>query len=374
MKFLPVGLCLITSILFFKCEQQPQNNLKAAGDSVLHLENQSVVLEIQQHGGAYTLFQLKANPLNPLSWQLTPEQMPENNQSGAVFRGHFLCTGRWGEPTAGEVAAGIPHNGEPSRDWWEVIHQEKDRIKMKARANLDGVNIERTVVLDPLESVFRVEEVITSTLTHGRLFNFVQHPTLAPPFLEPGTIVDANAGAGFLQIFSWPDPSRYEYRWPQGIRDSLQTPLDLTSSSEDFNYVTTHLLDDTTKYGWVTAATPEKNLLIGYIWPAEDYRWLNIWHQTENGKPQAKGLEFGTTGIGKPYHQLVETDTYFHKVPSFVFLDAGEHQTRRFLAFLVEIPADFKGVEELYLAHGHLHLQEKKPGLRSFKINTQITL
>jgi len=69
------------------------------------LSNGTITVEISKMGGAFVSLQ-KGEKVNPLSWKLTKEQMPVNNRSGAVFQGHFLCTGRWGAPTDGETKAG----------------------------------------------------------------------------------------------------------------------------------------------------------------------------------------------------------------------------------------------------------------------------
>ena len=55
--------------------------------------------------------------------------------------------------------------------------------------------------------------------------------------------------------------------------------------------VVSYSIDD--EYGWVTAATPAKRLLIGYVWKTKDYLWVSLWRDTREGRPSARGLEFG---------------------------------------------------------------------------------
>jgi hypothetical protein len=55
------------------------------------LQNKTSVIEVDLHGGAITDFHLKDNPVNPLSFSFTKEQMPANNKAGAVYQGHFIC-------------------------------------------------------------------------------------------------------------------------------------------------------------------------------------------------------------------------------------------------------------------------------------------
>ena len=47
----------------------------------------------------------------------------------------------------------------------------------------------------------------------------------------------------------------------------------------------------------MTACNPGKGLLIGYIWDVADYPWIRHWRHIEDGKPLARGLEFGTTPL-----------------------------------------------------------------------------
>jgi hypothetical protein len=68
-------------------------------------------LSINLFGGALVDFRLSEQSLNPYAWRLSTDEIPPNNRNGAPFQGHFLCLGRWGAPTAGEIRAGVPHNG-----------------------------------------------------------------------------------------------------------------------------------------------------------------------------------------------------------------------------------------------------------------------
>ncbi len=284
--------------------------------------------------------------------------MPENNRDGAIFQGHFLCLGRWGSPSEAEIAAGVPHNGEPSNELWTVVGQDSGVLEMKAGAPMDGLTINRTIKLLEQGTAFKVSEQVKNTFSIGRIYNIVQHGTIGPPFLNNATIINTNANQGFLQSLSYPDPHRFAFSWPEGYADSLKTPLDLRSSASETNYVTTHVFNEGEEYGWITAATPEKGLLLGYVWTIADYPWLNVWHHRENGEPVAKGLEFGTTGIGRSYEELLAADTKFHGHNSFEYIDAGEVKTKSFTCFLIPIPEDFNQVSGLKVSHDQLVLEE----------------
>jgi len=332
---------LITIMFFIAHGQTVEAQPK---ETVHELRNENLVLGIDLYGGAYVdLHLVGPKSVNPLTWKLTPSEMPANNRDGAPFQGHFLCLGRWGSPTKGEIKQGVPHNGQVSNTMWKVEGKTGfRRVVMTNKAPLDGMKVRRTVRLDEKRPVFHVTEKITNTTTIGRLNNVVQHVTLGPPFLDENMRINCNAREGFLQEFSFPDPEKHSFCWPFARVGEEDINLDLRKIHTGENYVATHLVGDTP--GWVTALNPEKNLVIGYLWNTLEYPWINIWNQTRNGRAVAKGLEFGTTGIGKPYTQLLKKDAYFHGVPSWEFLDAGEIAEKSFTGFITRVPAGFENV------------------------------
>ncbi len=334
---------------------------------VVNLSNSNAKLTINLQGAAIIDFELKSKPLNPFSWKLTTKQMPVNNQSGAVFQGHFLCLGRWGAPTKGEMKAGVPHNGQASRDLWTLLATDKTTfLKMAIKAPLDGVMVEREVSMDKESAVFKVTEKVTNSTSVGRLFNVVQHATIAPPFIDSTTIINSNAKQGFLQSMSYPNPAAHVFVWPAAYSDSLHTPLDLTRSDSKLSYVSSHIFADS--IGWVTASTPHNGLLLGYYWKTKEYPWLNLWHQLDDGKLWAKGLEFGTAGIGQSYQDLLRVDTRFHGKNSFFFLDAKETVIKSYVCFLMPIPVGFKGVKQLYIRNKGIEIIEDNQNETSYVI------
>jgi hypothetical protein len=317
-----------------------------SADKVVVLGNSSGThLSVDLSGGALVDFRLSEQSPNPYSWHIPVGDMPENNRNGAPFQGHFLCLGRWGAPTDGEMKAGVPHNGQAGNQSWKPSVATDSLLIIRSEAPLDGITAERIIRFDAANAVFKVTDCIQSTLSVGRPFNIVQHATIGAPFLTKATRIDSNAGAGFLQDRSYPNPHQYEYQWSQALLDTLE------------NYVSTHLFDSDT--AWITASNPENGTLLGYIWKTSDYQWLNLWQDTRNGQPYAKGLEFGTTGIGRSYQDLLATDTRFHGVNSFFYLDALEKVSKSFIGFQMKIPADYQGVKDVKLQGDRIIAIEK---------------
>ncbi|MDR1808916.1 MAG: hypothetical protein LBR34_00740 [Prevotella sp.] len=359
LNYLLLGGCLLIS------------SLTSAGNTVFVLgDSAGTHLSIDLFGGALVDFRLSEQSPNPYSWKISINDMPPNNRNGAPYQGHFLCLGRWGAPTNGEIKAGVPHNGQSGNQLWKIVSVGSDSLKIRSDASLDGVAAERLLCFDAANAVLKVTDKLQSVLSVGRLFNIVQHATIGAPFLSQSTIIDSNAGSGFMQHLSFPDPHRYEFRWPMALSDTLGNTVNLTSSFEPLSYVSTHLFDSET--GWITAASPVVGTLIGYLWKTSDYAWLNLWHNVQDGQPTAKGLEFGTTGVGLPYQDLLSADTRFHGVNSFFFLDALEEVEKSFIAFQTGIPADYKGVKDIRMERGVIVLVEKDAACpRIIRINNK---
>lgn len=333
------------------CTHKPQ----VRTDTLYTLENDNLSLTISAFGGAYVQASVPGSDVNPFSWSLTKEQMPDNNKGGALFQGHFLCLGRWGSPTEGEIQAGVPHNGQASNTWW-LVDEKSDRqqLIMSNYAPMDGMFVKRKVELRDDSPVFYVRESVENITSILRLNNVVQHITLGYPFFDTSMQVNSNAGAGFLQSMSYPDPYAYSFQWPKGIKDSLRTPLNLEVSHDPFSYVASHIYMDS--IGWLTAVNPDLGLLIGYLWRTADYPWANIWHQYVDEKPWAKGLEFGTTGVGRSYQELLELDTRFHGIPSFEYLDAREKVEKHYVGFFIPVEAGYEGVKDVVIQNNTLQI------------------
>jgi hypothetical protein len=82
------------------------------------------------------------------------------------------------------------------------------------------------------------------------------------------------------------------------------------------------------------------------VWKTAEYPWFNAWRHVEKGKPLARGLEFGTTGLHQPFPILVAKGRIFGR-SLFEYLDAGETRTKSYTCFLFQIPRDYRGAESI---------------------------
>src|SRR3546814_17899831 len=71
---------------------------------------------------------------------------------------------------------------------------------MEVDCPLEGLRVRRQLRLDRRNAVFAIEETVPSIAPLGRLYNMVQHPTLAAPFLDDTVVIRCNATQGFTQF------------------------------------------------------------------------------------------------------------------------------------------------------------------------------
>lgn len=302
-------------------------------------ENNDVSLTVTAIGGMFTDFHLKSRPVNPFGWYLLPEQMPENNQPH-VFAGHFLCSGRWGAPSEGEIAAGVPHNGEVHTTQWIITRDERDTnglrsVTMSCHAPIERLDVEREIIIPEKGGWFFVNEKFTNNLPVGRIANFVQHGTVYAPFLSEEMLVFTNAGKGFDQRTHPQFLEDSSFVWPRALLASGNR-INLTNPKTGEGFVTTHIFPETDSLGWVAAINPAENLLLAYVFKTAEYPWFNYWHHAEEGKPYVRGLEFGTTGLGEAHEMIFEENNRFFATPFFLYMDAGEVVEKSWYCFKIE--------------------------------------
>ena len=303
-------------------------------------------------GGSIVDFHLLGSGLNPLRWANAGPADQARSMS------HFLCLDRWGLPSEAEAANGMPGHGEATKVAWTVLEHRATSVRMSADLPMARLHVERRLDLAAAGTWFHAVETVTNRNKLGRVYNMVQHPTLGPPFLDETVLVDSNAARGFMQGGAMPDPEVPTVTWPEALKDGESVNLRHLTDNHDPNVVS-YVIDDSV--GWVTAVNAAKGLMIGYVWKTSEYPWLNMWRRAENGRPLARGLEFGTTGLHRPFPDLVRKGRIFGR-PIVEFLDASESVTRSYVGFLAAVPESYRGVAEARLDSGTLTLLERVTG------------
>lgn len=332
-----------------------------SGETVKVLQNGSCSVEIDLFGGAITKFCVHGEEINPLSFRLPAEQMPENNKAGAPYQGHFLCLGRWGRPSEGEINAGMPDHGQLSNILWEAEDTGLMKLEMRAFSPMEGLHVNRSIELSRNSPLYMVTEEVHNTNALGRLYNMVQHPTLAQPFLDNATVVNCNAEPGFDHSFGV-EREKYASNWPMGLCRDM-TAINLSTPQKEYSSVFSYVVKKTDKMGWVTAYSPTHNLLLGYIWKRTDYPWIILWQDWLGSSIRYRGIEFGTTGIHKPFKQIIsDGDWKVFGENTCEYIDAGEKPCRKHLSFLCEVKPGFKGVNEIYYSNGDVIIKDQLSG------------
>lgn len=354
-------LFLLISILF-SCQQKhdiKQSDIMkektAKTDTVVKMENNNILLLVNLNGGSYFDFHLKDLPINPINWHTKDSVKP-------AFRGHFLCFDRWGPPSAAEKANGFRHHGEVNTESWELltapqIIDGRSTGSMMCKLPMAGLQLTRKIELSADEPVFFVTEDIRNLNRNGRMFNIVQHVSIAPPFLDKSTLFDNNTLQGFEDREDGSlDQDETILKWPEVNHNGEK--VNLRQFEGEWPRVSSFVYNQNDKYGWVTACNPGKKLMLGYIWETEDYPWINFWRSMENGVPMAFGMEFGTTGLHEPFPIVAKKGKIFDR-NIYAFIDANEVISKSFTAFLAKIPEDYKGVEKIEISNSLIIIKEK---------------
>ena len=308
-------------------------------------------------GGSIVDFHLSDQGINPLTWNI-----PEKGDLKPLAIGHFICFDRWGQPSPQESKNGMPFHGEAATVEWKVLSQplQKDGIissEMLCELPIGGLRLKRTLSLYMNVPVLMVREEITNINKLGRVYNIVQHATIGPPFLDETVLVDSNAWKGYMQESPMPTPEEPVIYWPKIVYNGEL--VDLRRLLNDPKpTVVSFVFENDEDYGWVTACNPAQGLMIGYIWKLSDYPWINFWRNVSDEKPAARGLEFGTTGLHKPFADILAKKEIFG-TPLFEYIDAGQTMVKAYVAFLYKIPADYKGVQDILYRDGEIIIKEQ---------------
>ena len=327
-------------------------------DNRIIIQHETVELSLDLNGGAIIDFHLKSSGINPLSFCYPQDQMPENNKNGAPYQGHFLCLGRWGEPSIGERNAGLPDHGQFANMQWEVNASSKNKfIGMQASSLLEGLKINREIYLDQENPLYLVKENVVNLNPLGRLFSMVQHPSLATPFLDNKILVNSNAVVGFDQFY-YKDIKSNIIQW-KNQNDSSDNSNNIYGKDDREDIVRSYIVNNESAYGWITAYSPSTNTLIGYLWPRKDYPWIHIWEHVKEGNLIYMGLEFGDTAIHQPFHEILNTTTTLFGEKTFGHIDAGETIEKKFISFIIEPEKEFNEITNIVIKNGQINLLTK---------------
>jgi hypothetical protein len=284
------------------------------------------------------------------------------------YMGHLLCFPFYGPPSSeDEIRAGLGNHGEAPIVEWKLKRVEatgsRATLWLEAGLTKTHYRVERAITLEQGARHARVEEWVENMASYDRPFQWMQHATFGPPFVEPGkTFLDASAtrgltagsrpGAGSLAANSY-------LQWPDGT-DPEGKPVSLRPLQPKPNAGTYYalLLDRNRAEQFFTLYHSEYRFLIGYVFPTERNPWLADWQENRsnttlpwNGQAVARGLEFGNSPFAEGLRRAIERGSLFD-IPSFQWIGARQKLKNEFTVFLSEIPSGFRGVRDVHRVDG----------------------
>ena len=206
-----LAILSIFAILLIQTVSFGEESLSFRKQVVLKSSASQVSVDIA--GGSIIEFRLDKSNLNPLTWNY-----PEKGNTAPLTIGHFVCFDRWGNPSPAELKNGMPFHGEATSVNWNVISQPSKTgqviaSEMECFLPMAGMKLDRKMELSDKAPVLSVRETFTNMNKLGKVCNIVQHPSIAPPFLDENTVVDTNAGKGI--VISDPKPGEQIIEWPK---------------------------------------------------------------------------------------------------------------------------------------------------------------
>jgi hypothetical protein len=356
------------------------------GQPVLILANGKIELSVLPNGGslARLVLQDDSEQMNPL-WDAVragAEAGRTPRPGGAM--GHFICVDGFGPVSDEERAAGLSGHGEAhTQSWVTQSFGVEDKVASLTQAvQLPHVHevYTRTIRMVEGENVVYVQGKLQSLLGFDRPVCWAEHATIGSPFLEAGvTVVDISENRAVTRPHESKNatyrlPPFQEFAWPllttaDGEEIDLRAAPNPPNSMEDH---TAHRLDPQRQYAFVTALHPEKRLLLGYLFPTEQYPWLQIWEHYPPTGIMARGLEFGSQAFDLPRRTVVTQNKLFDQL-LYRWLPAQASIEGNFLMFWTRTPEGFQGVDDIQWKDGELRIEDRRSG-KSLRLKAALEL
>jgi Domain of unknown function (DUF4432) len=278
------------------------------------------------------------------------------------YAGHSLCVDYFGAPSDEETRLGLPLHGEVASNRWTLVKKESQRglgrLSVRCAVPSAGLTVQRDIRLQENESVACVTETITNKMNRDRYFQWVQHSTFGPPFLQAGESVCLMPGT---RSKTWPLgyegkaalENNREFAWPNAPAEHGGF-LDISQpfATKGRGFIATTLLAENrdSPLAYVAVLNWRLGLLAGYCFRQSDFPWVANWEEncarTDApwfGKTQARGLEFGTSAMPLGLRDAILGGPLF-SVPSVRCLPARGFQTISYAMFATEAPKTWKTI------------------------------
>ncbi len=289
------------------------------------------------------------------------------------YMGQLLNFPTFGGPSDAEAANGLGNHGEALTREWKLDRTEADddavMVWYSAHLPKTQYNVGRVLTLPADETVLYIEEWVESLTDFDRPAMWVEHVTFGPPFVEPGkTILDMSATRGAVRRGTDPTNSLAagEVTWPDGkAADGRPVSLRAMQPAANAGTYAGFQMDPAREHAWFTMYHDDMKALIGYVWKTADFPWIGDWQENGRnkqvpwqGKVKARGMEFGTTPFGGPMQNVVSEGELWGAA-QYRWIPGRQRLTARYVAFLLEIPDDFRGVADVQVKPGEILVVER---------------
>lgn len=344
------------------------------------LANEKIALCCLRGGGHLAALSLRTEPapdVNLLwepSWQtIEPERyskqkhgrrfgFPPAGKYLSGYAGHSLCLDYFGAPSEEEALLGLPLHGEVASSRWTLAKKRSQRglglLSMRSAAPSAGLLVQRDIQLRENESVAYVTETVTNKTNRDRYFQWAQHTTFGPPFLQAGESVCLMPGT---RSKTWPlgyegkealENDR-EFTWPNAPGANghdLDISQPFTTHGRGFIATTLLAEDRDSQLAYVAVLNWRLGLLAGYCFRRSDFPWVANWEENSartdapwRGKTQARGLEFATSPMPLGLRDAILGGALFG-VPAIRCLPAGGAQTASYAVFATKVPHAWRAI------------------------------
>lgn len=306
---------------------------------------------------------------------------PPDGRLLAGIAGHSLSFDYFGPPSPEETTAGHTTHGEVPALKWNVLQISQASVptlEYGLELPKSQIRFSRKISVEREHAVVYCEEAALNLSTFDRPISWNEHVTFGPPFLEcDTTIFDMPATRGKTCPASYsaktPIQPDTEFDWPVApAKDGGQINLRNTPE-ERFGHYTAQLLNPELDIAYVSACNPRMGLLVLYVFCRKDFPWVGNWEERlyrtsapRRGGTFCRGMEFSTTPFAVPRRETVTQGRLFGE-PTFTWLPAKTEARVRFMALLIEVPKDFKGVASVAIEGGTVRVIETEIG-RELKV------
>jgi hypothetical protein len=338
------------------------------------LANDRISLWYLRGGGHMASLSLRTGPapnVNLLwepSWQtIEPERyspkkhgrrfgFPPAGKYLSGYAGHSLCLDYFGAPSEEETLLGLPLHGEVASSRWTLAKKSSQHglglLSVRSGAASAGLLVQRVITLRENESVACVTETITNKSNRDRYFQWAQHATFGPPFLQAGESACLMPGT---RSKTWPlgyegnealENDR-EFTWPSAPAvngRSLDISQPFTTSGRGFIATTLLAEDRGSQLAYVAVLNWRLGLLAGYCFRRSDFPWVANWEENcartdapWGGRTQARGLEFATSPMPLGLRDAILRGPLFG-VPAVRCLPARGVHAASYVMFATEAP------------------------------------